>query len=276
MQAILAVTIPFFALVLLGWFAARALLAAGKRDPGAQRLRAVLRLAVHAVPLRLQPAVRPSRRSGAARRLRRRGARDHRLDDRGDGAARWPHGRRDAARRRLRRARRRVPERRLHGRAAAGRAPRRERRRAGDRRDRGRPRRHQHGVRRRRAIAEPPLACRRREIDADRGALLSLRGALTNPLPWAIALGAVFAATDRELPAPLAQVVRMLGDSAAPVALFTIGSVLWRAGQHAHTETPVAHYLAGGADQAARPSGVGARDRARGATRSARRSRRSR
>jgi predicted permease len=74
-------------------------------------------------------------------------------------------------------------------------------------------------------------------------AALSLRGALTNPLPWAIALGAVFAATDRELPAPLAQVVRMLGDSAAPVALFTIGSVLWRAGQHAHTKTPVAHYL---------------------------------
>jgi malonate transporter and related proteins len=74
-------------------------------------------------------------------------------------------------------------------------------------------------------------------------AALSLRSALTNPLPWAIALGAVFAATDRELPAPLAQVVRMLGDSAAPVALFAIGSVLWRAGQHAHTKTPVGHYL---------------------------------
>jgi predicted permease len=74
-------------------------------------------------------------------------------------------------------------------------------------------------------------------------ALLSLRGALTNPLPWAIALGAGFAATHRELPGPVAQVVRMLGDSAAPVALFTIGSVLWRAGQHAHTKTPVAQYL---------------------------------
>jgi malonate transporter and related proteins len=74
-------------------------------------------------------------------------------------------------------------------------------------------------------------------------AALSLRGALTNPLPWAIALGAVFAATNRELPGPLAQIVRMLGDSAAPVALFTIGTVLWRAGQHAHTRTPVAQYL---------------------------------
>jgi len=72
---------------------------------------------------------------------------------------------------------------------------------------------------------------------------LSLRSALTNPLPWAIGLGAAFAAANRELPAPLAQIVRMLGDSAAPVALFTIGTVLWRAGQHVHTRTPVRHYL---------------------------------
>ncbi|MEO8312726.1 MAG: AEC family transporter, partial [Caldimonas sp.] len=88
---------------------------------------------------------------------------------------------------------------------------------------------------------------RRSRADDERsmliGAALSLRGALTNPLPWAIALGAGFAATNRELPGPLAQIVRMLGDSAAPVALFTIGTVLWRAGQHAHSRTPVAHYL---------------------------------
>ena len=74
-------------------------------------------------------------------------------------------------------------------------------------------------------------------------ALRALRSALTNPLPWAIALGAVFAAAGRELPGPLAQIVRMLGDSATPVALFTIGTVLWRAGQHAHTRTPAARYL---------------------------------
>ena len=72
---------------------------------------------------------------------------------------------------------------------------------------------------------------------------LSLRGALTNPLPWAIALGALFAATGRELPAPIAQIARMLGDSATPVALFTIGAVLWRAGQHAHTRTPLGRTL---------------------------------
>ncbi len=83
--------------------------------------------------------------------------------------------------------------------------------------------------------------------DGDRGvlaaALLSLRGALTNPLPWAIVIGALFAAFDRELPGPIAQIVRMLGDSATPVALFTIGSVLSRAGRHAHSRTPVGRYL---------------------------------
>ncbi|HEY0856227.1 MAG TPA: AEC family transporter [Albitalea sp.] len=71
----------------------------------------------------------------------------------------------------------------------------------------------------------------------------SLRGALTNPLPWAIALGALFGATGLALPGPVAQIVKMLADSATPVALFTIGAVLWRAGQHAHSRTPVREYL---------------------------------
>ena len=35
----------------------------------------------------------------------------------------------------------------------------------------------------------------------------------------------------------------MLGDAATPVALFTIGAVLWRAGQHAHSITPAAQYV---------------------------------
>ena len=71
----------------------------------------------------------------------------------------------------------------------------------------------------------------------------SLRSALTNPLPWAIGLGAAYGASGLQLPQAPLQVVRMLGDSATPVALFTIGAVLWRAGQHAHTQTPVRHYL---------------------------------
>ncbi len=74
-------------------------------------------------------------------------------------------------------------------------------------------------------------------------AVRALRGAMTNPLPWAIGLGAVMAAIGLSLPAPVAQVVKMLGDSATPVALFTIGTVLWRAGQHSQHRTPLAQYL---------------------------------
>lgn len=74
-------------------------------------------------------------------------------------------------------------------------------------------------------------------------ALRALRGALSNPLPWAIAIGAVLSATGLRTSGPLDTALRMLADSATPVALFTIGAVLWRAGQHAHTRTPLAHYL---------------------------------
>ena len=70
-------------------------------------------------------------------------------------------------------------------------------------------------------------------------ALRSLRGALTNPLPWAIALGALSVTLGLVLPGPVAQIVKMLGDAATPVALFTIGAVLWRAGQHVHSRTPL-------------------------------------
>jgi predicted permease len=71
----------------------------------------------------------------------------------------------------------------------------------------------------------------------------ALRGAFSNPLPWAIGLGAAKAASGIVFPGPVDQVIKMLADAASPVALFTIGAVLWRAGQHTHTRTPVAHYL---------------------------------
>ena len=74
-------------------------------------------------------------------------------------------------------------------------------------------------------------------------ALKAVRGALSNPLPWSIALGAVFSATGTKLAGPPDVIVTMLGNSATPVALFTIGAVLWRAGQHAHTRTPPALFL---------------------------------
>ena len=71
----------------------------------------------------------------------------------------------------------------------------------------------------------------------------ALRGASTNPLPWAIALGAATSAAGWQLSGPPEVIVRMLADAASPVALFTIGAVLWRAGQHAHTRTPPSLYL---------------------------------
>ncbi len=74
-------------------------------------------------------------------------------------------------------------------------------------------------------------------------ALRALRGALSNPLPWSIGLGVAFSATGMGLSGPVEVVVRMLADAASPVALFTIGAVLWRASQHAHTRTPLGDYL---------------------------------
>ncbi len=71
----------------------------------------------------------------------------------------------------------------------------------------------------------------------------ALRRAAGNPLPWAIAAGALLSLAGIGLPGPLDVVVRMLGDAASPVALFTIGAVLCRAGRHAHERTPLAHYL---------------------------------
>jgi len=66
---------------------------------------------------------------------------------------------------------------------------------------------------------------------------------VSNPLPWSIALGAVFSVAGLKLPGPVQTVVNMLSDAASPVALFAIGAVLWRAGQHVSRRTPVADYL---------------------------------
>jgi malonate transporter len=70
----------------------------------------------------------------------------------------------------------------------------------------------------------------------------ALHGALSNPLPWSIAAGAAISALQLALPGPLDRMVQMLGNAASPVALFTIGAVLWRSQQAAHGATPVAHY----------------------------------
>jgi len=74
--------------------------------------------------------------------------------------------------------------------------------------------------------------------DTRAAAARALRGALSNPLPWSIALGAAFGAASLALPGPLKVVVDLLGGAATPVALFTIGAVLHRAGHHAAQRTP--------------------------------------
>ena len=74
----------------------------------------------------------------------------------------------------------------------------------------------------------------------------ALRGAVSNPLPWSIALGAASLLIGLELPGPLKVIVNMLADAATPVALFTIGAVLFRASQHADPakgRTPLRDYL---------------------------------
>jgi hypothetical protein len=64
------------------------------------------------------------------------------------------------------------------------------------------------------------------------GVHIALMGALThvarNPLIWAVLVGGVFSAFELHLPAPVDQLVRLLGQAAGPVALFTIGVSLYR------------------------------------------------
>ena len=74
-------------------------------------------------------------------------------------------------------------------------------------------------------------------------ALRAVRGALANPLPWSIALGAALSAAGLRLSGPIETVVRMLADSASPVALFSIGAVLWRAGLQTQHHTRLIDYL---------------------------------
>jgi malonate transporter and related proteins len=66
------------------------------------------------------------------------------------------------------------------------------------------------------------------------GVLMALRGALRhiakNPLIWAVLLGGVFSAGALQLPAPADEFIRLLGQAAGPVALFTIGVSLYRPG----------------------------------------------
>ena len=66
------------------------------------------------------------------------------------------------------------------------------------------------------------------EHGASKAAKNALKAVVTNPLPWAIILGALSSAMNYELMGPIAKTVTLFADAASPVALFTIGAVLAR------------------------------------------------
>ena len=71
----------------------------------------------------------------------------------------------------------------------------------------------------------------------------ALRGMASNPMPWAIALGALASAVHFTLPGPLDKTVAMLADAASPVALFTIGAVLARSQMNEHEQVQARDYV---------------------------------
>ena len=71
----------------------------------------------------------------------------------------------------------------------------------------------------------------------------ALRGMLTNPMPWSIALGALASALQFTLPGPVDKTVAMLADAASPVALFTIGAVLARSQMNQHEQVLARDYV---------------------------------
>ena len=69
--------------------------------------------------------------------------------------------------------------------------------------------------------------------EAWHAAQASLKGALRNPLLWSMAAGMAFAWAGLRLPAPVDETVRLLGLSATPCALFTLGAMLARSQMNA-------------------------------------------
>jgi malonate transporter and related proteins len=71
----------------------------------------------------------------------------------------------------------------------------------------------------------------------------ALKGVLSNPMPWAIASGAVSSYLGLEPVKPVLQTMGLLADAASPVALFTIGAVLARSQMDNTDPSPLADYV---------------------------------
>lgn len=65
----------------------------------------------------------------------------------------------------------------------------------------------------------------------------AVKRVVSNPLPWAIVLGALWGMTGRPLFGPLDALLSMLAAAATPMALFTIGAVLARSAAPAVSRT---------------------------------------
>jgi len=61
-----------------------------------------------------------------------------------------------------------------------------------------------------------------------RAAANALRGVVVNPLPWAILFGGIASYLALEVYVPIARVIEMLANTASPMGLFAIGTVLAR------------------------------------------------
>ena len=71
----------------------------------------------------------------------------------------------------------------------------------------------------------------------------ALRGMAVNPMPISIVLGGLASAFGWQLWAPVDRTVAMLADAASPVALFTIGAVLARSQRNQHEAVALGDYL---------------------------------
>jgi malonate transporter and related proteins len=71
----------------------------------------------------------------------------------------------------------------------------------------------------------------------------ALKGMLSNPMPWAIAIGALSSLLGWTPVQPVMQTIGLLADAASPVALFTIGAVLARSQMTSSDPTPMVDYL---------------------------------
>lgn len=74
----------------------------------------------------------------------------------------------------------------------------------------------------------------------------ALASASSNPLAWAIAVGGTMGAMGYRLLGPADVAVRMLAEAASPVALFTVGAMLYRAPAPGEHRTTVPSYTPSG------------------------------